>query len=145
MIRGKRKHPFKKEWEDSTTLKDGEFKVLGSSSDGADPPALGLAVVYSANFRSGPGARVFYHAQTGDDRDAGYTQELIWDQRKDSWSLGARISDPVPDSQLAATIDGQVLRLFYCSGNQTLQESWMNMTDSKGGYIRGMFQFETTY
>lgn len=143
VIRGKRKSSATNQWEDLISLQNGRFIANGSRSDGGGLGAIGLAAVYSADFRSGPGARVFFHAQSDDEADASYVQELIWDQRRDAWSLGSRLRDPAPDSQLAVAVDDRTLRLFYCSGNRTLQESWMNLTDARQSYMRGTLVIRT--
>ena len=96
-----------------------------------------MAAVYSANFHTGPGVRLYYHAEnlTG----APLVQELIWTQSSDSWTNGAKLLDPWPTSHLAATIDEstQILRLFFSSGNNTLQEAWMSLSDPTGTYRNG--------
>lgn len=97
-----------------------------------------MAAVYSENFNTGPGLRLYYHAEnlTG----AAYVQELIWTQSNDSWADGAKLHNPWPNSHLAATIDEstQILRLFFSSGNNTLQEAWMSLLDPTGTYKNGM-------
>lgn len=138
IIQGRRKLPSSKDWVYSTQLQAAKFQVNGLAANEEDTGRLRLAAVYSEDFSTGPGARVFYHAPPEDKNKEGYVQELIWDQRGDSWSLGAKINDPLPTSHLAATIDGQALRLFYSSGSGTLQESWLNITDLKASYKRGM-------
>ena len=67
-------------------------------------------------------------------------QELIWTQSNDSWAHGAKLPNPWPTSHLAATIDEstQILRLFFSSGNNTLQEAWMSLSDPTGTYRNGM-------
>ena len=99
-----------------------------------------MAAVYSENFHGGPGIRLYYHAEnlTG----PGYVQELIWVQSTDSWINGAKLHNPWPSSHLAATIDEstQILRLFFSSGNNTLQEAWMSVSDPTGTYKNGMRQ-----
>ncbi|KAF6219167.1 hypothetical protein HO133_004992 [Letharia lupina] len=97
-----------------------------------------MAAVYSENFNTGPGLRLYYHAEnlTG----AAYVQELIWTQSNDSWADGAKLHNPWPNSHLAATIDEstQILRLFFSSGNNTLQEAWMSLLDPTGTYKNGI-------
>lgn len=97
-----------------------------------------MAAVYSGNFRTGPGLRLYYHAEnlTG----APFVQELIWTQNTDSWVKGAKLLNPWPNSHLAATIDEstQILRLFFSSGNNTLQEAWTSLSDPTGTYKNGM-------
>lgn len=100
-----------------------------------------MAAVYSPNFANGPGARLFYHAS--DDTTAPYVQELIWDQTNNSWTTGAKIADAMSTSQLTATVDKTVLRLFYSADNGTLRESFMYLNTTKekqGVYFRGMSQ-----
>ena len=96
-----------------------------------------MTAVYSENFHAGPGVRLFYHAEnlTG----APFVQELIWTQSSDSWTNGAKLLNPWPTSHLAATIDEstQILRLFFSSGNKTLQEAWMSLSDPTGTYKNG--------
>lgn len=96
-----------------------------------------MAAVYSENFHSGPGLRLYYHAEnlTG----PAYVQELIWTQSNDSWANGAKLHNPWPNSHLAATIDEstQILRLFFSSGNNTLQEAWTSVSDPTGTYRNG--------
>ena len=97
-----------------------------------------MAAVYSENFHTGPGLRLYYHAEnlTG----AAYVQELVWTQSTDSWANGAKLHNPWPNSHLAATIDEstQILRLFFSSGNNTLQEAWMSVSDPTETYKNGM-------
>lgn len=140
-VRAKHKRSSADEWEESTPLRDGRFTAGESATKDGNATVVPLAAVYSADFASGPGARVFFHGQgpvDENDDETAYVQELVWDRRADSWSLGARLTDPVPGSHLAATVDGQVLRLFYCSGNGTIQESRLNMTDTAQGYVPGI-------
>ncbi|KAL9076292.1 MAG: hypothetical protein Q9161_001008 [Pseudevernia consocians] len=97
-----------------------------------------MAAVYSENFHNGPGLRLYYHTEnlTG----AAYVQELIWTQSNDSWADGAKLHNPWPTSHLAATIDEstQILRLFFSSGNNTLQEAWTSISDPTGTYKNGV-------
>lgn len=104
-----------------------------------------MAAVYSENFHSGPGLRLYYHAEnlTG----AAYVQEMIWTQSTDSWANGAKLLNPWPNSHLAATVDEstQILRLFFSSGNNTLQEVWMSVSDPTGSYKDGMHQLTQSF
>ena len=97
-----------------------------------------MAAVYSQNFHTGPGLRLYYRAQnlTG----ASFVQELIWTQTTDSWANGAKLHNPYSNSHMAATIDEstQTVRLFFSSGNNTLQEAWMSLSDPTGTYQNGM-------
>lgn len=97
-----------------------------------------MAAVYSSNFMSGPGIRLFYHAQQLNGSSV--VQEMIWSQTNDSWSHGAQIHDAWPNSHLAATVDesAKTLRLFYSSGNKSLQESWTSITDQAEQYNAGV-------
>ena len=96
-----------------------------------------FAAVYSRNFSTGPGARLFYHAQEMDGSN--FVQELIWAQNNDSWTKGAMIEDANPNSHLAATVDESIgiLRLFFSSGNRSLLEAWTSMGSSGGNYTKG--------
>ena len=96
-----------------------------------------MAVVYSTNFKPGPQARLFYHAQQMDGSN--YVQEMIWTQSNDSWAQGATIKNAYPNSRLSATVDDRigVVRLFFSSGNHTLQESVMILQDPTGAYRDG--------
>ena len=97
-----------------------------------------MAAVYSKNFHSGPGIRLFYHAEQLNGNSS--VQEMVWNQRNDSWSNGAKLSSPWPNSHLAATIDESthILRLFFSSGSQTLQESYTNISAPNDGYHNGI-------
>ena len=118
------------------------YKVNGTSATPAQSGGLRLAAVYSTEFATGPGARVFYHAD--DDTTAPYVQELIWDQAKDEWTSGAKIADALSSSQLAATVDSTAVRLFYATANGTLRESYQLLKptrdDQRGVYFRGLDQ-----
>ena len=96
-----------------------------------------MAAAYSTRFHGGPAARLFYHSVATDG--TARVQELVWNQTADSWALGATLTDPYPNSHLAVTIDNstQLLRLFYSSGNLTLGESWLNISDPNGVYREG--------
>lgn len=97
-----------------------------------------MAAVYSENFHSGPGLRLFYHAEQLNGTS--HVQELVWIQSNDSWSQGAKLHDPYPNSHLAATIDEstRTLRLFFSSGNGTLQEAWTSISDPTPNYSNGL-------
>ena len=104
--------------------------------------SFAIAAAYSPNFHSGPGSRLFYHTQAANG--TAYVQEMLWNQTGDSWSDGATLLDPWPNSQLAVTIDEstKLLRLFYSAGNLTLQESWLNISDPAGRYHQGTYLIE---
>lgn len=96
-----------------------------------------MAAVYSTKFASGPGTRLFYHVEQLNGSN--YVQEMVWDQNSDRWSKGAQISNVAPNSHLAATIDEQnmILRLYFSSGRNTLQELWSNITNPHASYTGG--------
>lgn len=96
-----------------------------------------IAAVYSNNFPAGPGARLYYHF--GKLNGSQWIQEIIWDQNTDTWEAGAALEGASPNSHIAATIDdhNKAVRVFYCSGNRTLQESWLNMSQPNGKYEAG--------
>ncbi|MCJ1354737.1 MAG: hypothetical protein MMC33_004726 [Icmadophila ericetorum] len=87
-----------------------------------------MAAVYSENFASGAGGRLFYHASNA---SLNYVQEVVWNFNDNKWTLGTQLSDPYPSSHLAATVDevSHTLRLFYSAGNLTLQESFLDISD----------------
>lgn len=96
-----------------------------------------MAAVYSQSFSSGAGIRLFYHAEI--INGTSYVQEMVWIQAKDSWTKGAQIPNVWPNSKLAATIDDSngLLRLFFTSGNQTLQELYCDINDMHWEYQDG--------
>ena len=96
-----------------------------------------MAAVYSVNFDDGPGIRLYYHAMQLSG--SAFVQELIWNQKNDSWSKGAELQDPYPNSHLAVAIDetSEILRIFYSSGNKTLNEKWLNISNTEAGYRPG--------
>ena len=96
-----------------------------------------LAAVYSANFHDGPQARLFFREQPLSGPSI--IQELIWNQNTDAWSKGANFTDSWPTSHMAATIDesNNILRLFYSTGNKTLQEYWIDISSQNAVYAKG--------
>ena len=96
-----------------------------------------MAAVYSVNFDDGPGIRLFYHAVQLNGTSL--VQELVWNQKNDSWSRGAQLSRPYPNSHLAAAVDenSKILRVFFSSGSNTLAEEWLNITNIQDGYNPG--------
>lgn len=96
-----------------------------------------MAAVYSVNFDDGPGIRLFYHAVQLNG--SSFVQEMIWNQKNDSWSKGAEIDKPYPSSHLAVAVDetSKILRLFFSSGNETLSEQWLDISNTKAGYSSG--------
>ncbi|MCJ1364163.1 hypothetical protein MMC16_003272 [Acarospora aff. strigata] len=130
----------------SSSLSNYKTKTNGSfpleNDDSAMNPAndwdgWNIAAVYSSKFSGGPGARLYYHftALNGSQ----WIQELKWDQTDDTWEVGAVLTGASPNSHITATIDDQhrAVRVFYCAGNGTLQESWQNMTQANGTYNLG--------
>lgn len=100
-----------------------------------------MTAVHSANFHAGPQARLFFREQALDGTSA--IQELIWNQTTDIWSKGTSFSDPWPTSHMAATIDEStnILRLFFSTGNNTLQEVWTDISTPNPIYARGIYFF----
>ena len=97
-----------------------------------------MAAVYSTNFYTGPGIRLFYHSQQLNG--SSFVQEMIWIQTNDTWSAGAKLSNVWPNSHMVATMDNStnILRLFFSSGGNTLQEMWLPITDPNAEYTAGM-------
>ncbi|KAL9609581.1 MAG: hypothetical protein Q9167_005654, partial [Letrouitia subvulpina] len=97
-----------------------------------------MAAVYSVRFASGPGTRLFHHMQSLNGST--WVQEWIWTQSTDNWQKGQSISDVFPNSHLAATVDEEnmLLRLYYSSGNLTLHEKWINISDPTSVYNDGI-------
>ena len=117
----------------------GNISLPGGSKDPEnDWDSYRMTAVYSTKFHNGPGTRLFYHSQWQSNGTT-FVQELIWNQKNDSWSEGAKINNVWPNSHLAATIDNStnILRLFFSSGGNTLQEAWLSITDPKGQYANG--------
>ena len=96
-----------------------------------------MAAVYSENFASGAGIRLFYHAELLNGTS--YVQEMVWNQTKDVWTKGVQIPNVWPNSKLAATIDdnNNLLRLFFTSGDRSLQEVFCNIRDPHWKYENG--------
>ena len=96
-----------------------------------------MAAVYSQNFKSGPGMRLYYHVL--DLNGTNFVQEVIWLQAQDKWSKGAELNGVFPNSHFAASIDEStgILRLFFSSGNNTLQEAWSDIKKSPMTYQKG--------
>ncbi|KAI9675685.1 MAG: hypothetical protein M1817_001052 [Caeruleum heppii] len=139
IIMEKRSSPSNPVWDlGENPINQLNFRTNGSLASPQDNGGTKLAVVYSSEFPTGPGARLFYHAIG--DGTTGFVQELIWDEASDEWSVGQRIREAVPNSQLAATIDGAQLRLFYSAGQGTVQESFLKLDDENARYTVGMRQ-----
>ena len=96
-----------------------------------------LAAAYSANFSTGAGARLFYHTENETDH---WIEEKIWHQENDTWSDGTKIYGALPGSHLSAVFESssQALRLFYATPDNTLSESWLNISDSSAAYQKGI-------
>ncbi|KAL9596182.1 MAG: hypothetical protein Q9219_005968 [cf. Caloplaca sp. 3 TL-2023] len=95
-----------------------------------------MAAAYSENFCTGAGTRLFHHAAAS---NGSWVQEWIWVKETDDWRKGQAITNVYPSSHLAATVDEQnsLLRLYFSSGNLTLQEVWLNISDPNGLYNNG--------
>lgn len=119
-------------------LTNGSFNPQSNSSPESNPrndwDGLNMAAVYSMNFPTGPGARLYYHFAS--PNGSAWIQELKWDQAADVWETGTTFGGGAPNSHIAATIDEQhkAVRVFYSTGNGTLQESWSNITQYNGTY-----------
>ena len=115
---------------------------LTSPENNGDPQnswdSYSFTAVYSRNFSTGPGARLFYHAQYMNS--TAFVQEMIWIQTNDSWIKGAELADINPNSRLAASIDESqgTLRLFYSTGNKSLEER-MTRLQGDGRYRKSEF------
>ncbi|MCJ1249523.1 hypothetical protein MMC30_006749 [Trapelia coarctata] len=147
LVQEKRLYPGTTVWQPGTINKSnlkafGNLTAPDNANNDQDPSngwgSYRMAAVFSQSFKNGPGARLFYHTQS--DTGASLVQEMLWDMGTDTWSQGYQFSDPWPKSDLTATTDPttQTLRLFYSSGNLTLQESWLNMTDPSAVYKSGV-------
>ena len=144
MLQEKRKIYNSTDYWEPGTLNNLNIPATGnisSSSQDGDPQnnwdGFRMAAVYSVNFDDGPGIRFFYH--NVQNNGSTYVQELIWNQKSDKWTKGAIIQRPYPNSHLAATVDenSKILRLFFSSGNRTLSEEWLDITNTKAGYNSG--------
>ena len=118
----------------------GNISPSSESTDTKSPnkwDSYRMTAVYSTDFNTGPGCRLFYHTQSS---SGPIVQEMIWTQNNDTWYPGAVIVDPWPTSQLAAVIDPNthILRLFYSAGNLTLQESYIDITKPSTNYTTGL-------
>ena len=93
--------------------------------------------MYSQNFSSGPGARLFLH-QSNDSVD--WVEELIWTQENENWSYGAQINGPTTVSHLSAVIgsDNQTLSLFYSTPQNAVQELRSDITVPNATYHPGV-------
>ena len=99
-----------------------------------------MAAVYSEEFLGGPQTRLYYHAITGGANSVPIVQEMIWSQNNDSWTTGHQFVDAWPNSDLAITTDiaTNTIRLYYSSGNLTLQEEWFDLNHQSAGWQTGM-------
>jgi len=122
-------------------LTNGSSTPQSNASPEANPSndwdGFNMAAVYSMNFPTGPGARLYYHFSS--PNGTAWVQELKWDQAADIWETGIVLPGVSPNSHIAATIDEQhkAVRVFYSTGNGTLQESWSNITQNNGAYHPG--------
>jgi len=96
-----------------------------------------MAAVYSPIFHDGPQARLFFRQHSLDGSSV--IQELIWKQNVDQWMKGHNFTDSWPNSHMAATIDdsNNILRLFFSTGNTTLQEYWIDISVPNAIYAKG--------
>ena len=98
-----------------------------------------MAAAYSENYSTGPGTRLFYHTTSANG--TAWVQEWIWTRATDNWTKGQNILNVYPNSHLAATVDEQnmLLRLYFSSGNLTIQEVWLNISNPDAIYNNGEF------
>ncbi|KAL9030320.1 MAG: hypothetical protein Q9196_001548 [Gyalolechia fulgens] len=127
------------------TLNPKNIKMIGNLSVPAnsktkDPvnqfDSFRIAAVHSEHFWTGAGTRLFYHASAD---NGSWVQEWIWTKETDDWRIGQAITNVYPNSHIAATVDEQnrLLRLYFSSGDLTLQEMWLNISDPLGIYNNG--------
>ncbi|KAL8735236.1 MAG: hypothetical protein Q9181_002912 [Wetmoreana brouardii] len=132
-------------WEPGT-LNPSNIKSIGNlslpkNSQSQDPSnqfdSYRMAAVYSDQFSTGAETRLFYHASANNGTN--WVQEWIWSQKQDEWRIGQAITNVYPNSHLAATVDvkNKLLRLYFSSGNLTLQEVWLNISDRMALYNNG--------
>ncbi|KAL8640301.1 MAG: hypothetical protein Q9228_002766 [Teloschistes exilis] len=119
----------------------GKVSVPRSDQNPRDPDndwdGYRMAAVYSDRFSTGNGTRLFCH-QTGSN-GTNWVQEYIWTRSTESWRAGQAIGNVSPNSHIAATLDDKnsLLRLYFSSGNLTLQEVWLNISDPNALYNNG--------
>lgn len=95
---------------------DSPHKNNGEPENGWD--VYRMTAVYSENFESGAGCRLFSHSSNG----SSVVRELIRNKNEEDWSRGATF-DAYPNFHSSATIDEstRILRLFYSTGGRALQ------------------------
>ncbi|KAL8771696.1 MAG: hypothetical protein Q9209_002887 [Squamulea sp. 1 TL-2023] len=135
-----------KEWWEPGSLNLQTLKIVGNTTlpknaQNLDPinqfDGYRMAAVYSDKFVTGAGTRLFYHRSSSNRTN--WVQEWIWTKDTDNWTIGQAITNVYPNSHLAATVDEQngLLRLYFSSGNLTLQEAYLNISDPQGIYNNG--------
>ncbi|KAL8923290.1 MAG: hypothetical protein Q9208_004690 [Pyrenodesmia sp. 3 TL-2023] len=135
-------------WWEPGTLNPSDIKMVGNISlpdknPNKDPinqfDSYRMAAVYSENFSNGAETRLFFHRAAANGTT--WVQEWIWTKKRDDWQIGQAITNVYPNSHLAATVDERhgLLRLYFSSGNLTLQEVWLNITDPKSIYNNGFY------
>jgi hypothetical protein len=130
-------------WEPGTLNHYGLTATGSIPSPGKTPQnswdSYRMAIVFSTSFVDGPGARLFYHVQP--DTGIPIVQEMIWHMNNDTWTQGHQFSDPSPNSDLTATIDPSThtLRLYYSTGNGTVQERWLDIKTAGAVYQPGTY------
>ena len=148
LVQEKRLLPNATIWTDGTldTLALPAYGNLSISAGNPeqDPPnswdSYRMAAIYSTQFIGGPQVRLYYHTLTTGTNSVPIVQEMIWSQSNDSWANGCQFPNPWPNSNLATTIDvvTNTIRLYYSSGNLTLQESWFDLNNQSAGWQAGM-------
>ncbi|KAI4204300.1 MAG: hypothetical protein LQ350_001280 [Teloschistes chrysophthalmus] len=120
----------------------GKVSVAKSDQSPQDPKndwdGYRMAAVYSDHFAAGAGTRLFCH-QTGSN-GTNWVQEYIWTRSSETWRAGQAIRNVSPNSHIAATVDDKnnLLRLYFSSGSLTLQEMWLNISDTNALYNNGV-------
>ncbi|MCJ1378079.1 hypothetical protein MMC17_001175 [Xylographa soralifera] len=148
LVQEKRLLPNATIWTDGT-LDSSSLPAYGNLSISESNPeqdpsntwdSYRMAAVYSKDFIGGPQARLYYHTMTDGTNLVPIVQEKIWSQNNDSWTTGRQFFDAWPNSNLAITTDTatSTIRLYYSSGNLTLQEAWFDLNHQSAGWQSGL-------
>jgi len=148
LVQEKRLLPNATEWTDGT-LDKYNLQAYGNLSIPEINPAQDpsnswdgyrMTAIASSKFVGGPQVRLYYHTMSDGFSPIPIVQEQIWSPSSDTWTPGYQFLDPWPNSNLAITTDvfTNTLRLYYSSGNLTLQESWFDLNDQSAGWQLGL-------
>ncbi|MCJ1432568.1 hypothetical protein MMC27_001925 [Xylographa pallens] len=148
LVQEKRLLPNATVWTDGTLDSNalpayGNLSISESNAE-QDPSntwdSYRMAAVYSKEFLGGPQTRLYYHTMTDGTNPVPIVQEMIWLQNNDSWTTGHQFFDAWPNSNLAMTTDiaTNTIRLYYSSGNLTLQEEWFDLNHQSAGWQTGL-------